>query len=122
MLERDGSKRSVKAIAPTQTESDQAAYGTRKAKCYGADMQGEAWDANVRALMPLCVRLRDPLPKEQRDAGEFGEPSWSREAIEQHTERVAHLVHPDERWARQQLERAADSMLSYAAHGDHGQL
>lgn len=113
MLERDGTKRSPKAIAPTQTESDQAAYGTRKAKCYGADLQAAAWDANVRVLMPLYVQLSEPRPKEWREAGGFGEPSWVRAYIAQEQERMAHVVHADERWARRRLEQAASSSLSY---------
>jgi hypothetical protein len=120
VLEQDGTKRSPKAIAPTQTESDQAAYGTRKAKCYGADKQAKAWDANVRVLMPLCVRLCEPMPKEWRDAGEFGDPSWVRERIAQERDRLVHIVHPNERWARQQLESAANSTLSYQANSIDG--
>ena len=120
MLEQDGTKRSPKAIAPTQTESDQAAYGTRKAKCYGADKQARAWDANVRVLMPLCVRLCEPMPKEWRDAGEFGDPSWMRESIAQERDRLVHIAHPNERWARRQLERAANSTMSYQANSIDG--
>jgi len=120
VLEQDGTKRSPKAIAPTQTESDQAAYGTRKAKCYGADKQARAWDANVRVLMPLCVRLCEPMPKEWRDAGEFGDPSWMRESIAQERDRLVHIAHPNERWARRQLERAANSTMSYQANSIDG--
>lgn len=112
----DGTKRSCKGVSYTQTESDQPAYGSRKAKVYGASLQMEAWDANARILAPLFCAIREPMSREWRAAGEFGDPSWLRTYLE---EQAACRGAPqdDEVWARRKIEAAASSDLaSRAAH------
>lgn len=98
----------------TQTESDQSAYGTRKAKVYGASLQMDAWDANARILAPLFCKISVPRSKEWRATGEFGDPSWLRAYLE---ERAVSDKKPseDEAWARRRLELAASSALASRA-------
>lgn len=98
----------------TQTESDQPAYGTRKAKVYGASLQMEAWDANARILAPLFCHISEPMPKDWRAAGEFGDPSWLRAWLD---ERAIddQKPHADEVWARRRLEHAAGSRAAMRA-------
>ena len=114
ILERDGTKRSCKGVSYTQTESDQPAYGTRKAKIYGASLQMEAWDANARILAPLFCALREPMLREWRAAGEFGDPSWLRTYLEEQATANGALP-DDEVWARRKLEAAATSELASRA-------
>ena len=116
ILERDGTKRSCKGVSFTQTESDQAAYGSRKAKVYGASLQMEAWDANARILAPLFCKLSPPLSKEWRAAGEFGDPSWLRTYLDERATSDQKLSE-DEGWARRKLEAAAGSEVAARAVG-----
>jgi hypothetical protein len=111
ILQSDGSKRSDKAIAPTQTESDQAAYGSRKAKVYGASFQVEAWDANSLLVAPLCCAIEPPASREWRSMGEFGDPSWLRSYLEKQHQQQRYL-HADEAISRRKLEDASGSMLT----------
>jgi len=110
ILDSNGKKRSPKGIAPTQTESDQSAYGTRKSKVYGADLQIEAWDKNAVIQAPLYCGIDPPMSKEWRQVGEFGDPSWLRAFMLEQK-----IVHNDEQWAKQQLEKAAASELAKSA-------
>lgn len=71
ILQQDGRPRSSKAIAPTQTEGDEVAYGTRKSKCLGAERQKKAWDENTRLQIPLFCALNEPLPFHERHSGEW---------------------------------------------------
>ena len=74
----------------------------------------EAWDANARILAPLFCALREPMPREWRAAGEFGDPSWLRTYLEeQAVARDAPL--DDEVYARRKLEAAATSDLASRA-------
>ena len=116
ILQKDGAKRSSKGCAPTQTESDQAAYGSRKAKVYGASLQTDAWDANALLQAPLYCAIRAPLPKERRSDGEFGDPSWLRDYLHRQ-EAEQRINHADERLARRKLEGAAASALARDAIG-----
>lgn len=114
ILERGGKKRTAKGIAYTQIEGDQAAYGSRKAKVYGADQQMEAWDANARLIAPLCCAISPPQPKDWRAQGEYGDPEWLRKFL--HDQQVElSKPHSDEVWARRKLEKAASSALAEAA-------
>jgi hypothetical protein len=114
ILERDGKKRSSKAIAPTQTESDQAAYGSRKAKVYGASLQVEAWDENAKLISGLICSIGAPRPKDWRGRGEFGDPSWLRQYLsEQFAEN--HTTHYDETHAKRKFEEASYSSLAQRA-------
>jgi hypothetical protein len=114
VLEQTGKKRSSKAIAPTQTESDQAAYGSRKAKVYGASLQTEAWDANAKLISGLICGIEQPMSKEWRSRGEFGDASWLRDYLQrQHAEQ--HKTHWDETHAKRKIEEAAGSGLARRA-------
>jgi hypothetical protein len=114
ILEMDGSKRSCKGVSYTQTESDQPAYGSRKAKVYGASLQMEAWDSNTRILAPLFCAISEPQTREWRACGEFGDPSWLRTYLEEQA--VARgTPQDDEVWARRKLEAAAASDLASRA-------
>jgi hypothetical protein len=116
IIQKTGAKRSSKAIAPTQTESDQAAYGTRKAKCYGASLQTEAWDANAKLIAGLICGVGVPMPKEWRSRGEFGDASWLRaELTRLSTEEGRGTTHYDEAHAKRKLEDAAGSGLTQSA-------
>ena len=116
ILERTGAKRSSKAIAPTQTESDQAAYGSRKAKCYGAGLQIEAWDANAKLIAGLVCGVDVPMPKEWRSRGEFGDASWLRQYLsDQAAEHHGGHVHYDETHAKRKLEDGSMSALARCA-------
>ena len=113
ILEKNGQKRSSKGVAPTQTESDQAAYGTRKAKCYGAQLQVEAWDANAIIQAPLYAALDGPRSREWRSAGEFGDASWLRTYTQEQADEQ-HRIADEERWAMRKMEEAASSKLAEA--------
>lgn len=70
VLQSDGRPRSSKGIAPIQTESDRAAFGTRKAKCHGAEKQRRAWDENALLQIPLFCALHPPQAKYERLRGQ----------------------------------------------------
>jgi len=114
ILEKNGKKRSPKAIAPTQTESDQAAYGTRKSKIYGAQLQIEAWDANAIIQSPLYCSSGPPMPKAWRNLGEFGSPDWLRKYMRDQVN-GKHMHATEELWAQRKLEKAASSALAERA-------
>ena len=116
ILERTGVKRSSKAIAPTQTESDQAAYGSRKAKCYGAALQTEAWDANAKLIAGLICGVQPPMPKEWRGRGEFGDASWLRSELTRLSS-DGRGAHYDEAHAKRKIEEASASALAQCAKG-----
>ena len=114
IIERDGKKRSSKGISPTQTESDQAAYGTRKAKVYGAALQLQAWDANAKLISGLICEISPPMSKEWRGRGEFGDASWLRQYLsQQYSEN--RTVHYDEARAKRKIEEASASLLTQRA-------
>ena len=116
ILEQTGAKRSSKAIAPTQTESDQAAYGSRKAKVYGAGLQTEAWDANAKLLSGLFCAIGAPMSKEWRGRGEFGDASWLRSELTRLSqEGEGGAVHYDEAQAKRKIEEASASALARRA-------
>ncbi len=114
ILKKEGNKRSSKAVAPTQTESDQAAYGSRKAKCYGASLQTDAWDSNAKLTAGLMCSIAPPLSKEWRSRGEFGDASWLRQYLNQQAAEQ-HIVHYDESQAKRKLEEASCSALADCA-------
>lgn len=114
ILEQDGKKRSSKAIAPTQTESDRAAYGSRKAKAYGASLQVEAWDENARLISGLMCNIGTPMSKEWRDRGEFGDPSWLRQYLSQQ-QSDKFTTDCNETHAKRKLEEASSSSLTERA-------
>lgn len=105
ILEESGEERTDKAIAPLQTEADQAAFGTREAKLYGCALQRSAWDRNSLALAPLFAAINPPQDKQKRARGEWGDASWLKEYLigEREKQRTLDV----ERIARNQLERAA---------------
>ena len=105
LLEETGEERTDKAIAPLQTEADQAAFGTREAKLYGCALQRSAWDRNALALAPLFAAINPPQDKEKRARGEWGDASWLKEYLICEREKMRTL--PVESIARSQLERAA---------------
>jgi hypothetical protein len=112
ILERDGKERSEKAISPLQIESDSAAFGCREAKLYGCALQREAWDANTALLSPLIKRVQEPLSKERRSRGEWGDAAWLNVflATEFEDKQIKHDV---ELCARNQLESAAEYGIRY---------
>ena len=117
---RDATARSArsKAIAPTQTESDQAAYGSRKAKVYGAALQLQAWDANAKLISGLICEISPPMSKEWRGRGEFGDASWLRQYLsQQYSEN--RTVHYDEARAKRKIEEASASLLTQRAMECH---
>lgn len=81
ILERDGEWRSEKSQAPTQCESDFAAYGTLGGKLLGCKRQRAAWDANALLLAPIFAPISEPLPADRRARGEFGDASFARARI-----------------------------------------
>ena len=72
ILEADGKERTDKSVSPTQTEGDEAAYGTRKNKINGAEMQKSAWDANALLGKVLYTSIEKPHSPDIRSRGEFG--------------------------------------------------
>ena len=72
ILEEDGQERTEKSISPVQTEGDDAAYGKRIDKIYGAVAQKSAWDTNALLCKPLYTAIEPPLPRERRSRAEFG--------------------------------------------------
>jgi hypothetical protein len=72
IVESSGRQRSDKSISPVQTESDEAAYGSRADKLVGAALQRKSWDDNSRLMTPIFTAIRPPLPKSQRLRGELG--------------------------------------------------
>ena len=72
ILESDEKERTDKSISPTQTEGDEAAYGTRKNKINGAEMQKSAWDINARLGKTLYTSIEKPHSEDIRSRGEFG--------------------------------------------------
>jgi len=81
ILEETGEERTDKAIAPLQTEADQAAFGTREAKLYGCGLQRSAWDRNALASTPFFAAINPPADKEKRARGEWGDASWLRQHV-----------------------------------------
>ena len=114
ILEKDGKKRTAKGTSYTQIEGDQAAYGGRKAKVYGASFQIEAWDLNAKLQAPLYCAIAPPASKEWRIAGEFGDPSWVRNYLEQEASEQ-HRTHADEAQSRRRFEAAGSSGLAVRA-------
>ena len=112
--ECDGSKRSRKGISFTQTDGDDAAYGTRRAKVYGADLQRVAWDANVLLQAPLYCAVEPPRDILWRTRGMHGDPQRVREMIAQGAnEGISQEAQSDlERWAAKRFEAAASSALN----------
>lgn len=115
ILDKHEKKRSVKGIAPTQTESDQAAYGSRKAKVYGAVVQSAAWDANALLQTPLFCAIDPPMNEEWRDAGEYGVSDAYRSSTER-WESERKFKHPGEIQATRFLQRAVGSKLTVCLH------
>ena len=111
ILKKDGTKRSAKGIAPTQTDTDQAAYGGRRAKCFDASKQMEAWDRNAILQAPLYCAVLPPASREWRSNGQFGDPSWLRSYLNMQ-QQEQQLVHADETTARSRLEAASNSKLA----------
>jgi hypothetical protein len=72
ILEADGRERTDKSISPTQTEGDEPAYGTRKNKINGAEMQKSAWDTNALLGKALYTSIEKPHSADIRSRGEFG--------------------------------------------------
>jgi len=72
ILEADGKERTDKSISPTQTEGDEAAYGTRRNKINGAEMQKSAWDTNALLGKALYTAIEKPHSADIRSRGEFG--------------------------------------------------
>ena len=60
ILTATGKPRSEKAVSPISVEGDNAAFGTRAGKMRGCARQRKAWDANLRLLMPLCIKISPP--------------------------------------------------------------
>lgn len=110
VLKQNGQKRSSKGIAPTQTESDSAAYGTRKAKCLGAAKQQRAWDLNALLQKPLYTWCLPPRSRVERRQGEYGDG----DALRTHNtgDAATGLPSPTETFARNALRRAAASELA----------
>ena len=115
ILDKNGKKRSVKGIAPTQTESDQTAYGSRKAKVYGAVLQMSAWDANALLQAPLFGAVDPPMSDEWLDAGEFGVCDSYRNSAER-WESERKFKHPGEVQANRLLQKAVCSELTQRLH------
>lgn len=116
ILEETGEERTDKAIAPLQTEADQAAFGTREAKLYGCALQRSAWDRNALALAPLFAAINPPQDKEKRARGEWGDASWLKQYLIEEKTKLRTL--DVERIARNQLTRAAKcatGVLEWAA-------
>jgi hypothetical protein len=76
ILEEDGKERTEKSISPTQTEGDEAAYGSRRNKINGAFAQKAAWDQNAILGKPLFVAIEKPHCAEIRSRGEFGHSTF----------------------------------------------
>jgi hypothetical protein len=72
IIEADGRERTDKSISPTQTEGDDAAYGTRANKINGAERQKSAWDRNARLGKILYTSIEKPHSADIRSRGEFG--------------------------------------------------
>lgn len=72
ITEASGKERTDKSISPTQTEGDEAAYGTRKNKIIGAEMQKSAWDTNALLGKVLYTSIERPHSADLRSRGEFG--------------------------------------------------
>jgi hypothetical protein len=100
VLECDGSERSDKSVSPSQTESDQACFGTRDAKLLGCARQRAAWDENTRALKPLLLAIGPPRPKDVRCRGEWGNPSAYKTFVERYKHDLNGALHPDEEFAQ----------------------
>lgn len=66
ILTEHGKPRSDKAISPLGVEGDALSWGSREGKLRNCKRQRAAWKTNLRALMPLCVEVRKPLPGEER--------------------------------------------------------
>jgi len=101
--------RTCKAISPIQTEGDELAFGSRAAKEHGAVLQKKAWKRNVRLIMPLCVNVRSPLPKERRFAGDavtVDEATKFRKSVE-----MGGRVSTEQREAEKQFGEASRALL-----------
>lgn len=72
ILDLGGRPRTDKSVSPTQTEGDEAAYGSRQDKINGAEMQKLAWDHNAILGKPLWTSIEPPHSAEIRSRGEFG--------------------------------------------------
>jgi len=118
ILEQTGQKRTAKGVSYTQIEGDQLAYGGRKAKCYSASLQIEAWDRNAKLQAPLYCAIAPPMPRDWRQAGEFGDPSWIRNHLEKEATEQRR-THAEESLSRRRLENAGSSGLARRAMEMH---
>ena len=75
IVDSDGRERSAKSISPVQTEADEAAFGSRDDKIHGCEMTRAACDRNAKFLLPLCLAVRMPLPRNIRMRSQPG-TSW----------------------------------------------
>ena len=114
ILKESGQKRSTKSISPVQIEADQGSFGSRKAKCYGADLQDEAWNRNALLLNPLFAAIDPPMPAEWRNRNGslsmFG--STSKEEKKAGYPSAGFGVDQDETYARWVFKKASDSKLT----------
>lgn len=70
VLTKGGKQRSSKAISAVGTEGDEAAFGSRKEKLKMCKLQREAYDKNLKLMMPLCTRICPPRPANERSRGD----------------------------------------------------
>jgi hypothetical protein len=60
ILTQNNTPRSDKAASPMGIEGDTLAFGTREAKLRSCKRQRQAWEYNLRKLMPLCTTVSKP--------------------------------------------------------------
>ena len=109
MLERDGSERSEKSISPSQTETDQPAFGTRDAKILGCEAQRHAWDRNTLALKPLMLEIGPPRLEKDRLRGVTTFPETYNAEIDRFSKDNPSLDHEDVRNAQSLFQQGVRS-------------
>lgn len=106
MLKSTGKKRTSKGVAPVQTDSDYA-FGTRKAKCFGADLQAESWDTNALLQTPLYTRVCVPQDRSVRARGEFGLADFNKKLFAETATQQSGVPHEDVTWALERIMEGA---------------
>ena len=98
-----------------QTESDQAAFGTREDKLQGCANQRRAWDVNALLLAPIMTKIRAPMPLQWRRRAEFGAAARrQREATILRNDQFQ--LAEEEMDAKRLIEDAVDSEINSFAH------